>query len=64
MWVNVKNKRCKLCGIVGGIFFAQRQRKKQVAINNICKSCKSVERSEYYFEHEKLQRYMKWAYGR
>lgn len=59
MWLKVKDRICKGCGCMGGIFFAQKQRKIQVAINNICKECKAIERSEYYYKHEKYQRYMK-----
>lgn len=60
MWVTVKNRRCKKCGVVGGIFFAQKQRITQISINNICKICKSVERSEYYYKHDKMKRYLDW----
>lgn len=63
MWVKVKNRRCKKCGVVGGMFFAQKQRITQISINNICKTCKSVERSEYYYKHDKHKRYLNYKNG-
>lgn len=61
MWVKVRNRNCKECGRIGGTFFAQRQRKIQITINNICKDCKAKKRSEYYYKHEKHQRYLKYV---
>ena len=59
MWIYHPGRRCATCGETDTIFFAQKQRENQITVNNKCIDCKKLERSEYYYKHDKYQRYLK-----
>lgn len=61
MWIYDADKCCATCGIKDALFFAQKQRGNQITVNNKCIDCKKVERSEYYYSHDKYKRYIKWT---
>lgn len=58
MWVYDPKRECNYCGATDTSFFAQKQRKKQLTINNKCFECKKKERSRYYYKKEKYKRYL------
>lgn len=60
MWIYDPDRKCNECGATDTAFFAQKQRKNQITVNNICQPCKAKQRSEYYYKHDKMKVYLRW----
>lgn len=50
-FVRRKNKKCRKCGIVGGLFWSQKRKNRPTKINvlSICQNCRRYDMQQVYY---------------